>query len=350
MPKRVLLTGGAGFIGHHFVEGILKATDWEIIILDKLDISGNLNRLSDIKVWPFEKHRVKFLWHDLRAPLNDSALDTIGSVQYIIHLAAASHVDRSITHPLEFVADNVTGTAHLLEAARGPLAGDLERFVYFSTDEVYGPAPPGRDYVEGERHNPANPYAASKSGAEALCRAYRNTYGTPIQITNTMNVFGERQHPEKFIPLVIRKCCKGEPVTIHADATCTKAGSRFYIHARNVCAAVLHVLEQPLTESREPDADTWHIRGEKEVDNLALAQFIAQVVGEPLKHEMVDFHSSRPGHDLRYAMDGTRLKESGWAHPKGFEESLEKCIRWMLDRPEWLMLPPGGAWANGSAP
>jgi len=160
--------------------------------------------------------------------------------------------------------------------------------------------------------------------------AYRNTYKLPIIVTHTMNVYGERQHPEKFIPLCIRKTLKGEKVLIHADETKTKSGSRKWIHARNVCSALLFLVE------KGESGDKYNIVGEKEVNNLEMAQFIAKVIGKELKYEMVDFHSSRPGHDLRYSLDGTKMKNAGWELPKTFKQSLEKTIKWSLEHQEWL--------------
>jgi len=194
--KRVLVTGGAGFIAHHVIQTILNQTDWNIVCLDRLDFSGNLNRLADMMAdfSPDTKKRVEIVYHDLRAELNPMIMEMVGDVQYILHLAAGSHVDRSIEYPMEFVQDNVIGTVHLLQFAR--TLKNLERFVYFSTDEVFGPAPVGVNYKERDRYNSTNPYSASKAAAEELCVAFENTYKLPIYITHTMNVFGERQHPE----------------------------------------------------------------------------------------------------------------------------------------------------------
>jgi dTDP-glucose 4,6-dehydratase len=206
---------------------------------------------------------------------------------------------------------------------------DLRKFVYFSTDEVFGPAPQGTLFREWDRYHSGNPYSASKAGGEELCLAYANTYKLPVLITHTMNAFGERQHPEKFIPLVISKVLNGETVTIHSNPEKTKAGSRFYIHCRNIASAIDFLL-------KNGKVDKYNIVGEKEVNNLELAQFISRVVGKPLKYEMVDFHSSRPGHDLRYALDGTKMKKMGWRLPLTFEDSLEKTIKWTLNHKNWI--------------
>ena len=218
MSKTALITGGAGFIAHHLIGQILKNTDWNVVTLDRLDYSGNLNRLHDLMTSfdPDVRKRVKIVHHDLKAELNPLVRNEVGDVDYIIHLAAGSHVDRSIDYPMEFVMDNVVGTCNILEFARTQ-KDNLERFIYFSTDEVFGPAPDGIKYKENDRYNSTNPYSASKAGGEELAVAYENTYGVPIYVTHTMNVFGERQHPEKFIPMCIRKARDGESVTIHSD-------------------------------------------------------------------------------------------------------------------------------------
>ncbi len=327
MSKRILVTGGCGFIGHHFIEHLIKNTDWDVVVLDKLTYaSAGLDRLRDIQV--FDNKRVSILTTDFTQPIPSGVVSEIGKVNYIVHMGAETHVDNSIVDPTPFVISNVVGTMHMLNLARE--IPDLERMVYFSTDEVFGPAPEGVAYKEWDRYDSSNPYAATKAGGEELCLAYANTYKVPVMITHTMNVFGERQHPEKYIPMVIRRTLEGEKVTIHANPEKTKAGSRFYIHARNVAHAVLFLLEKG--EIR----DKYNIVGEREVDNLELAQLIAKTVGKPLKYEMVDFHSSRPGHDLRYALDGGKMADLGWSPAKTFEDSLEKCVRWVLERKEWM--------------
>lgn len=315
-------------MGHHFIEHLLKNTDWRIIIIDRLNYAANgLNRLRDIDC--FNTKRVDVFTADLCKQLSEGVKKEIGQVDYIVHMAAETHVDNSIIDPYPFVMSNVMGTLNILEFAKEQR--DLKQFVYFSTDEIFGPAPEGVNYKEWDRYNSGNPYAATKAGGEEMCLAYANTFGIPVLITHTMNLFGERQHPEKFIPLVINKVLAGEVVSIHSNSDKTKAGSRFYIHCRNVATALVFLLEK-----QQWTRHKMNIVGEKEVDNLELAQFIAKVVGKPLKYEMVDFHSARPGHDLRYALDGFYLRNIGWEHPKTFEQSLEKTVRWMLDNPKWL--------------
>ena len=351
--KKVLITGGVGFIGHHLIEHILKNTQWDIVTIDRLDTSGNINRLTDIECWEAEKHRVKFYYADLRAELNDSIIRlmtvevgegnqvVIRPFDYIIHLAAGSHVDRSITDPIGFFLDNTMGTVHLLDAVRN--FGDLflqpyGKFLYFSTDEVFGPAPEGVSFKEFDRFNPNNPYAAAKAGGEVACDAYANTYKIPVVVTHCMNAFGERQHPEKFVPLIIKKVLNDEVVTIHANKDRTKSGTRFYLHTRNICDAVLYILEHGQNLDGHSKTGKYNIVGEREVSNLEMAELIAKHLGKELKYEMVDFHSSRPGHDLRYALDGQLLHDLGWIPPVSFEDSLNKTIDWTLEhKNKWLL-------------
>jgi dTDP-glucose 4,6-dehydratase len=342
MNKQVLITGGAGFIAHHVVDHILRTTDWNIVCLDRLDISGNLNRLHDM----FQCHdpseirdRVRIIYHDLRAEINSQIAADIGHIDYVLHIAASSHVDRSIANPMEFVQNNVVGTVNILDYARTRFP-NLERFVYFSTDEIFGPAPAGVSYREYDRYNSTNPYSASKAAGEEMCVAYENTYKMPIVVTHTMNVFGERQHPEKFIPSTIKKVRDGETVIIHADPTRTRAGTRMYIHAQDVAEGLMHILS--LTDYRHTGdfggahCPKFNLVGTEEIDNLSLAMSIAQSVGRELNYEMADFHSSRPGHDLRYALDGELLKSLGWQPRIRLSERIDSMVKWTLNNPRWL--------------
>jgi len=341
MSKKILITGGAGFIAHHVIDKIMSTTDWEIITLDRLDFSGNLNRLKEVvSAYPeSEQKRVRIVHHDLKAELNPEISASIGRVDFISHLAAGSHVDRSISFPLEFVMDNVVGTANILDYARKQ--DSLERFAYFSTDEVFGPAPEGVYYKENDRYNSTNPYSATKAGAEELVVAYENTYGLPAIITHTMNVFGERQNPEKYIPMVIKKVRDGETVTVHANAEKTKAGSRHYIHAEDVANALLFLYDYDLSllkaDSLGMNCQKFNIVGKDEIDNLSLAKFIAKVQNKILDYDMVDFHSQRPGHDLRYSLDGQKMKKMGW-EPNSAYDRLETVIKWTLENDRWLKI------------
>jgi len=209
-----------------------------------------------------------------------------------------------------------------------------------NTDETFGTAPEGVNYKEGDRQNPGNPYSASKASQEAIARAYANTYGLPINITNTMNIIGERQHPEKFVPLCIRKILNGETIQIHADPTCTKSGTRYYLHARNIAKAVHFILTETNERLDKVDASLgcWNIVGEREIANSDLAKMIGDIMGKEAKIEMISFHASRPGHDLRYALDGSKIERAGFNYPINFEESLRKTIKWTLkeENKRWI--------------
>jgi len=342
--KRVLITGGAGFIAHHLIYYLLIKTDWEIVSLDRLDYSGNLNRLDHImsELPESQRKRLKIVFHDLKSEINPWIRKEIGNINIILHLAAGSHVDRSIDHPMEFVLDNVVGTANILEYARTiNEANKLDRFIYFSTDEVFGPAPQGVDYKENDRYNSTNPYSATKAGGEELAVAYENTYNMPIYITHTMNVFGERQHPEKFIPMCIKKVRDNETVTVHADKTKKIPGSRHYIHAEDVADAIYFLLTNELGDSIDfggAKCPKFNIVGSEEIDNLELAQIIADIQGKCLNYEMVDFHSSRPGHDLRYSLSGEKMKKLGWQPSIKLTERIKQVVNWSLNNENWIEL------------
>jgi dTDP-glucose 4,6-dehydratase len=364
--KKVLITGAMGFVGSHLLEHVLKTTDWKIVALDRLDTSGNPNRVVDIDCWEEQKHRVKVVFWDLKAEINEQTQKQLGGpFDYIIHLAAGSHVDRSIEDPVLFFMDNAIGTVNLLQYARfgglRPIMEEMEahedgepvnvevgikgKFLYFSTDEVFGPAPMEESFVgfkEWDRLNPNNPYAAAKAAAEMAVISFANTYRIPCVMTNTMNIFGERQHPEKFIPLIIKSVLNGEKIYIHANKEKTQAGKRHYLHARNICSATLWTLENGSVLDGSAKKGRYNVVGEVEMDNLSLAKLISKLVHEvvpkapDLSYELVDFHSSRPGHDLRYALDGSLLASEGFKYPVDFEESLRKMVRWTLAHPNWL--------------
>ena len=330
MSKTILITGGCGFIGHHFVEHVYINTDWNIVIIDKLSYASNgFERLRDTGC--LNADRVKMFTNDLINPIPEGIQKEIGkNVNYIVHMAAETHVDNSIKDPKLFLDNNINSTLNLLEYSR--TLPNLEIFFYFSTDEVFGPALNDTLFKEWDRHKPTNPYSASKSAAEQICVAYENTYKVPLMIVNVMNAFGERQHVEKFIPLCIKKIMNNETIEIHSYPDKKRSGTRFYIHGRNIAAAVLFLIKNGSI------GEKYNIAGEKEVSNLEMAQLIAGYMKKELQYKMVDFHSDRPGHDLRYGLDGTKLFNMGFSLPLNFEETLRKTVEWTLlkENIKWL--------------
>ena len=330
MSKTILITGGCGFIGHHFVEHVYINTDWNIVIIDKLSYASNgFERLRDTGC--LNADRVKVFTNDLINPIPEGIQKEIGkNVNYIVHMAAETHVDKSIKDPKLFLDNNINSTLNLLEYSR--TLPNLEIFFYFSTDEVFGPALNDTLFKEWDRHKPTNPYSASKSAAEQICVAYENTYKVPLMIVNVMNAFGERQHVEKFIPLCIKKIMNNETIEIHSYPDKKRSGTRFYIHGRNIAAAALFLI------NKGSIGEKYNIAGEKEVSNLEMAQLIAGYMKKELQYKMVDFHSDRPGHDLRYGLDGTKLFNMGFSLPLNFEESLRKTVEWTLlkENIKWL--------------
>ena len=327
MNKTIIVTGGCGFIGHHFVEHLIRSTNWNIVIIDKLTYaSKGLDRLRNAGI--INNNRVRIFTYDLCIPLSEGLIREIGDVHFIVHMAADTHVDNSIKDPVPFIQNNVISTLNLLEYSKN--LKTLEKFFYFSTDEVFGNAPPGVSYKEWDRHKPTNPYSASKSAAENICISYENTYKLPIIIINVMNAFGERQHVEKFIPKCISYILENKTIEIHSDKNCEYPGSRFYIHGRNIATAVSFLIDKGVI------GEKYNVVGEKEVDNLEMAQLIAKIMGKELKYKLVDFHSDRPGHDMRYSLSGEKLFSIGWKLPKTFEESLQKTVEWTIKNQEWL--------------
>lgn len=342
MTQTILVTGGAGFIGHHMIYHLLKTTDYNVVSIDRLDFSGNLNRLHEL-TFDFSKQelkRLKVIYHDLKSEINPLMAEQLGNIDYIIHMAAGSHVNRSIKDPMLFVMDNVVGTANLLEYTRKYLP-NIKKFINFGTDEIFGSAPDSVEFTEYSRYNSRSPYSATKAGAEELCVAYENTYGLPIYCTHTMNVFGERQLSEKFIGIIIKKLLKDEEVIIHCDFTTgTRPGLRHWIHASDVADAVQFIMNLPhkefLLQNKDFTCPKFNIVGLEEVDNLEVAKKISKIMGKPLKYKLVSYDIQRPGHDFRYALDGTYMKSLGWQPKHSFDSRIEQVVTWTLNNSRWI--------------
>lgn len=341
--KTILVTGGAGFVGHHFVEEVLKTTNWDIVVLDSLNYAGNLNRITDITC--FDPARVKFIWHDLAAPISETTHKLIGELDYCCHFAAESHVDRSLEDSIPFVTSNVVGTAHLLEYFKHRQPGC--KTLIFSTDEVFGPALEGIYFKEDDRFKPSNPYSASKAGEEMIAYSFAHAFGMPISIVRSMNIIGERQHPEKFVPKTIKAILGGEPVTLHGRGE-DDLSSRCWIHARNVADGLLFLFDKAEREQ------FYHIVGEERTV-LEMANWIAEAIRDwqfkqgavrfadyhetaKMQVQFIDYHTARPGHDKRYALSGEKMAKMGWTPPVDLERSLKKTVQWTLENQKWLHL------------
>lgn len=332
--KRVLLTGAAGFFGSHLLRHLMVNTDWEFVCICSWTHKGTPERLENA-IAGMDKNRVEVITHDLTAPLTTITKQRLGKIDIILNIASNSHVNRSIDNPGEFILGNTALVYNMLELARELKP---EVFLQFSTDEVYGAAPDGVNFKEWSTIIPSNPYSASKACQEAVAISYWRTYNVPVIITNTMNLFGETQDSEKYTAQLIKKIYNDEVVTVHGSEG--NVGSRFYLHARNGADAVLFILKnlppRLYNEGENHMPDRYNIVGDVEMDNLSLAKLVSQMMEKDLKYQLVDFHSGRPGHDRRYALDGTKLKELGWQAPMEFESSLKKSIEWTLNNKKWL--------------
>ena len=337
MSKRVLLTGIAGSIGVHVLGHIMHKTDWEVVGIGSFRHQGLADRIVEVATdHPEWMSRIKMVMHDLSAPISSLTRQKIGHIDYIINLASLSDVEASITQAPDFIQNNIALIVNMLEYAKEVKP---EVFIQFSTDEVYGASQTKQDvYKEWSPLVPSNPYAASKACQEMIAIAYWRTYNVPVVITNTMNNFGEMQQPFKY-PVMIQKAIEaGEEITIHGNEN-GDIGSRSYIHSRNAADALLFILKRlPYmhTPGKADKPDRYIIAGDKQLDNLELAQLIARLMGKELKYKIQNFHQTRPGHDPHYGLDNTKLKEMGWKSPVSFEESLKSTIEWQTAHPDWI--------------
>lgn len=336
MKSKILVTGASGFIGSHFLEHVLTNTNWDITCIASWKHKGEPERILEVlrgnKKW---SKRVRVITHDLEMPFTDRTKTKIGYNDFIVNFASESHVDRSIETPVPFIQNNVNVVLTMLELAREKKP---KKFIQISTDEVYGAAPDGINHAEWSSIIPSNPYSASKACQEAIAVSYWRTYGVPLIITNTMNNFGEMQDSEKYMARAIRMIKNGETLTVHGRKG--DIGSRYYLHARNHADAVLFLLNAKIPAKYEygetMHPDRYNVVGSVELDNLQVAQKIAKLLKKKLKYKLTDFHKTRPGHDRRYALDGSKLENDGWLAPYGFDESLKKYIKWTLKHPNWL--------------
>lgn len=331
--KNILITGGAGFIGSHVVRlFVTKYPDYHIINLDKLTYAGNLANLKDIENYP----NYTFVKADICDYDAICELFTRYDIDGVIHLAAESHVDRSIKDPFTFARTNVMGTLTLLQAAKMHWNGqwDGKRFYHISTDEVYGALDfDGTFFTETTKYDPHSPYSASKASSDHFVRAFHDTYGMPTIVTNCSNNYGPYQFPEKLIPLFINNIRHGKPLPVYGKGENVRDWLYVVDHARAI-DVIFH---------NGKIADTYNIGGFNEWKNIDLIKVIIKTVDKLLgnpegtSESLITYVTDRAGHDLRYAIDSSKLKnELGWEPSLQFEEGIEKTVRWYLDNQEWM--------------
>jgi dTDP-glucose 4,6-dehydratase len=336
MAKTYIVTGGAGFIGSAVVRMIIESSDDAVVNVDKLTYAGNLDSLQSVTENP--------RYHFVRADICDSQKMTEVFSTYqpdaIMHLAAESHVDRSIDGPSDFIQTNIFGTYNLLEVARdywNGLQGDKKdafRFHHVSTDEVYGSLGDEGMFQETTPYDPSSPYSASKASSDHLVRAWYRTYGLPVVITNCSNNYGPYQYPEKLIPLVLQKARNGEPLPVYG----TGENIRDWLYVDDHARALLLVMKKGSI------GETYNIGGHNEVTNIDVVRTLCAILDdrEPAKDgrpyaELISFVSDRPGHDMRYAIDASKIQHDlGWTPEETFETGLAKTVDWYLANQQWV--------------
>lgn len=332
MEKTILVTGGAGFIGSHVIrQFVRKYPDYKIINLDKLTYAGNLENLKDIEDSP----NYEFVKGDIYdAEFLDQLFDK-NSIDGIIHLAAESHVDRSITDPNEFIKTNIVGTVNLLNVAKKYWENDFvgKLFYHVSTDEVYGSLGDEGYFKEDTPYDPRSPYSASKASSDHLVRAYYNTYNLPIVISNCSNNYGPNQFPEKLIPLFINNIRNNKELPVYGKGE----------NIRDWLYVVDHAKAIDLVYHKGQIGETYNIGGDNEWKNIDLIRELCKLMDEKLNRnpgesaKLIKFVKDRAGHDMRYAIDSSKIKnELGWKQEVDFEEGLSRTIDWYLDNDEWL--------------
>ena len=328
----LLVTGGAGFIGSNLIHHIIDKPEIRVLVnLDCLTYAGHLENLERVAGNP----RYVFERADLRDKNAVTAIAQKHSVTHVLHLAAESHVDRSITGPADFIHTNILGTFHLLEAVRTAWAGqfDGKRFHHVSTDEVYGSLGPAGYFAETTPYAPNSPYSASKAASDFLVRSYHHTYGLPVVTTNCSNNYGPFQFPEKLIPVIIESVCLRRSIPVYGDGM----NVRDWLYVRDHAEALWQVL------TRGKDGETYNIGGHNEWANIRIVELICDVMDELAprlggnSRKLITFVKDRPGHDRRYAIDASKMeRELGWTPGHTFETGLRETIQWYLDNQDWV--------------
>ncbi len=323
---RILVTGGAGFIGSNFIKYLLEKYPYQLINLDKLTYAGNLENLDDVKDDP----RYTFIHGDIADEQRVEDVFKANQITSVVNFAAESHVDRSIADAGAFIRTNVEGTRVLLDAAR---RHGVQKFIQVSTDEVYGSLGETGFFTEESPLNPSSPYSVSKAAADLLALAYHRTYGLPAVITRCSNNYGPYQFPEKLIPLMITNALEDQPLPVYGDGQ----NVRDWLHVADHCTALDLVLH------RGRPGQVYNIGGHNERKNIEIVRLILRELGKP--ESLITFVADRPGHDRRYAIDAAKLRrELGWRPQHTFEEGLRETVRWYLENQEWWRKIKSGAY------
>lgn len=340
--KNILITGGAGFIGSHVVRRMVKSyPEYSIFNLDKLTYAGNLENLRDIE----KSDNYTFIKGDITDAVFINELFSKHQFEGVIHLAAESHVDRSISNPMEFVNTNVVGTVNLLNAAKNLWGKDRKDVVFYhvSTDEVYGELGDDGKFTETTPYSPNSPYSASKAASDHFVRAYHHTYGLPIKISNCSNNYGSHHFPEKLIPLMINNIMNKKPLPVYGKGE----NVRDWLFVEDHATAIDVIFHKGQV------GETFNIGGNNEWKNIDLVKLLCRVMDTKLGREegeseqLITFVGDRAGHDFRYAIDSSKLmKTLGWSPSVTFEQGLEKTVDWYLNNQEWLNHVTSGAYKN----
>ncbi|MCO6470656.1 MAG: dTDP-glucose 4,6-dehydratase [Saprospiraceae bacterium] len=340
--KHILITGGAGFIGSHVVRRFVNNyPDDQIFNLDLLTYAGNPENIRDIE----QKPNYHFIKGDIRDLAAMRQIFSENNITDVIHLAAESHVDRSITDPFVFIETNVNGTANLIQAAREHWADnwDGHLFYHVSTDEVYGALGATGLFMEETRYDPHSPYSASKAASDHIVRAYHDTYGLPALISNCSNNYGPNQFPEKLIPLFINNIVHRKPLPVYGDG----------LYTRDWLYVIDHAIAIDLIFHKGKPGETYNIGGFNEWKNIDLIRLLCAIMDKKLSRaegesaKLITYIKDRPGHDRRYAIDAGKInRQLGWTPSVTFEQGLDKTIDWYLENTEWLNRVTSGAYRN----